>query len=89
MEKIKVECDSCGGTGLYCGICEPKGAAVVCLGCDGTGCREIQYEPFTVRKERKGIRTVQRSRGSFIASGGCGGYGKSITYEEFRQGKMP
>jgi len=86
--KIKTECSSCQGTGLYCGFAEPKGTAVICLKCEGTGCLELSYKPFTQRKEKRGIKTVSFSRGSFIFSG-VGATGSSITYEEFSKGKMP
>jgi len=85
--KVKTECGSCGGTGLYRGMAEPKGVAVVCLRCGGTGCSEIEYMPFTERKRRDDVETVRLSRGSFILS--CGPVGSSVTYAEFLAGKMP
>lgn len=84
---IKTECGSCGGTGLYRGLAEPEGVAVVCLNCKGTGCKEIAYTPFTLRKLRNDVQTVQLSRGSFILS--CGPVGSSVSYAEFCNGKMP
>lgn len=85
---IEVECSDCGGTGIYCGFAEPKGVGVICLGCNGTGKSKLTYTPFTGRKTRKGVKTVRRSRGNFIATG-VGPTGKSITYDEFLKGKMP
>jgi len=85
---VKAECSSCSGTGLYCGFCEPRGTAVVCLTCDGTGCQQISYVPFERRKGKHGIQTVSRSRGSFIATG-VGATGRPVTYREFEEGKMP
>jgi hypothetical protein len=87
MASVKAQCRSCGGTGLYSGCAEPKGVAVVCLACDGTGCEEIHYTPFTKRQNEPGIHTVRRSRGTFILS--CGPAGGSVTYQEFQQGRMP
>lgn len=87
-ESVKSECNSCGGTGIYCGFAEPKGTGVVCLDCDGSGCRVIQYTPFTSRKTKSGISRVMRSRGSFIATG-VGPAGNGITYDEFLSGKKP
>ena len=54
------ECDACGGTGLYRGIGERDGFAVVCHRCKGTGCRsvKINYTPFTVRKEDTHVKRV-------------------------------
>lgn len=90
MKKITVqaECDSCGATGLYRGFCEPKGEAVVCIGCSGTGCFNITFTPFKQRKGKRGIKIVRNSLGSFIATG-VGGVGRSITYKQFAKGEMP
>jgi hypothetical protein len=85
---IEVQCESCHGTGIYHGFAEPEGVGVVCLNCKGTGRRNLTYTPFTGRKVRTDINTVQLSRGSFIAIG-VGPAGRSITYEEFLNGKMP
>ena len=85
---IKTECSSCNGTGLYRGFAEPPGVAVICLHCDGEGCKEINYTPFSGRKSRNDVKTVQRSSGSFIGTG-VGPSGKSISYQEFLQGKRP
>lgn len=87
METVKAKCESCRGTGLYRGMAEPKGVAVVCINCKGTGCREIKYEPFVRREPRNDVQTVRLSRDSFILS--CGPVGNAITYDEFQQGKMP
>lgn len=87
MAEVKAECGSCGGTGLYRGMAEPKGIAVVCLTCGGTGCKTITYTPFQARKPRSDVRTVQRSAGSFILD--CGPVGHAISYQDFQNGKMP
>lgn len=85
--QAEAECGSCSGFGLYRGIAEPVGVAVICLDCNGTGCRKIDYTPFTGRKQRADVVSVQRSRGSFILA--CGPTGESVTYAEFLSGKMP
>jgi len=85
---IDIECESCSGTGLYSGMCEAKGIAVVCVRCDGTGCQKFSYIPFTCRKGKRGIHTVTLSRGQTMIAG-CGPGGKPITYREFESGKMP
>lgn len=87
MQTIKIECSSCGGTGLYAGFAEPQGEAVVCLRCSGTGWEEFSYKPFTTRKPRSDIKYVRRSRGTTIL--GCGPTGSCITYAEFQNGKLP
>jgi len=86
--EIETECSSCGGRGVYCGFAEPRGTGVVCLNCEGTGCRKVKYTPFTARKRREGVEIVRRSKGGFIGTG-VGPTGASVTYEEFLGGKMP
>ena len=86
--EVLSECSACGGTGLYHGIAEPRGVAVVCLRCNGTGAVKIIYTPFTGRRLRTDVQQVQLSRGTLIF-GGCGPMGRSISYEEFVAGKMP
>ena len=80
-QKVLAKCSSCSGTGLYRGMCEIESEPVICLDCNGTGAREITYEPYSGRVTKRGIRSVHRSRGSFILS--CGAVGESMTYEEF------
>jgi hypothetical protein len=61
---LKVEfdeqCQSCKGTGLYVGMAERDGAAVVCHTCKGTGCHHFvhEYEPFTIRHRRGAVKRV-------------------------------
>jgi hypothetical protein len=85
-QTVKAECNSCDGTGIYCGFAEPKGVGVICLTCDGTGCQTITYKPFEKLKKRRDIQKVARSRGSFIATG-VGPTRELITYDEFLAGK--
>ena len=35
MKEIQIECPACHGTGLYQGMCEQDGCAVVCTECGG------------------------------------------------------
>ena len=85
---VKAECESCNGTGIYCGFAEPKGTGVVCIRCQGSGATELSYTPFTKRKKREGVHTVRLSAGVFIGTG-VGPRGASVTYDEFLNGKMP
>lgn len=80
--RVNAACSSCGATGLYSGMCEGPGRAVICLDCGGTGCQEIEYKPYEGRKRKRGIQTIQQSRGRFIA-GPIGGGGREMTYAEF------
>jgi hypothetical protein len=88
MVKVDAECDACDATGLYRGFMEARGAAVVCVNCEGSGCMVISYRPFIKRRGRRDIKTVAQSKGTFIATG-VGAKGKPITYAEFSKGKMP
>jgi DnaJ-class molecular chaperone len=84
--RLIVECSSCGGTGLYSGMCEGKGKAVVCLGCKGSGAEVVVLRRYTGRKHYRGIKEIKFSRGRSILS--CGGTGESLTYKQFKE-KIP
>jgi len=69
--KIKHECVSCGGTGLYAGTGERDGAAVVCFRCKGEGWQVSVFKEFTGRKEKPGVRRVfETNPGIIIGEGG-------------------
>ena len=57
------ECKTCDGTGLYVGICERGGAAVVCSQCKGSGRQEmkVKYKDFTAKKIREDVTQVYAS----------------------------
>ncbi len=70
-------CKSCNGTGLYVGMGERDGSAVVCYTCKGTGCHHFkyQYEDFEQRKPKAGVKRVyQVNPGITIGVGGQGQY---------------
>jgi len=74
------ECESCGGTGLYVGIGESDGAAIVCHTCRGEGHhqRKIVYRDFKFRAEKPGIKRV------FLANPGIGIGGRAgFALEDF------
>ena len=78
--EFQKECESCHGTGLYRGIGERDGAAVVCHTCKGTGCCQIslEYTPFMARKNTNGVKRV------FQVNVGVGiGEGNGHTLEGF------
>ncbi len=71
MATIQQECTACDGTGLYVGMGERDGAAVVCSRCSGTGCHEYSYEPFRGMKVQPGVtRVFERNPGICIGMGG-------------------
>lgn len=85
---VKAECTACAGSGVYRGFAEPHGVGVVCLHCEGSGCREISYAPFIERRRRNDVSTVRRSRGTFLATG-TGPTGNGISYADFIDGRLP
>ena len=103
METIRmnIECPSCSGTGLYVGMGEGKGTAVICHKCNGTGAFIYSYS-YTIFKSRKVITNVKR-----VYLSGTGyrlGLGKinflngvgeidmdkeGVSYNEFLNGEKP
>ena len=61
-------CRACKGTGLYVGIGERDGAAVVCSRCKGSGCERIvvDYEPFVARAAKPKVKRVYRTNCGFV-----------------------
>lgn len=91
-KEIKVECRECGGTGLYRGFAEREGTAVVCLRCNGTGCRKIMFEvgeiiytPYLGRKKRQDVHFVYESQGTLVFAGVGAKRGTEMTYSEFER----
>ncbi|HUT57036.1 MAG TPA: hypothetical protein VNA25_04065 [Phycisphaerae bacterium] len=69
------QCKSCGGTGLYVGLAERSGAAVVCHVCKGSGCHhvKVEYDDFTGRNKRKGVTRVLQANPGICVGAGKGG----------------
>ena len=90
MNTVDAECSDCKGTGLYHGMAEPKDTAVVCQRCAGSGCKKIEYAPFSGRKRMQtpGLKYVTHSRGRNLVQG-MGPTGNRITLDEFYGGRMP
>ena len=98
MKTITIQCPNCKGTGLYQGMAERDGAAVVCYHCRGTGQTKCSYEEFTGRKIKEGIKRVFAGSFGYVHGaknvkfndtgiirfevGGC-------TYEEWLNGATP
>ena len=57
------ECSSCRGTGLYKGMGEGEGAAVICYTCDGKGWVKVKetFAKFTKRRLRRDVERVYLS----------------------------
>lgn len=77
--QIEVACVECGATGLYSGMGERDGAAVVCFRCKGTGAATVTYDDFEGRKPpRKAVRRVYQTN-----PGICIGEGNGHKLEDF------
>lgn len=89
---IKTKCKSCGGTGLYRGLVEGNGVAVVCWSCGGLGYREEEYqEPDLNLKVRQDTLVVVRDCfGYRFPSDDVVEFGfPHVTYKEFLNGELP
>jgi len=80
------ECKSCKGTGLYVGLAERDGVAVICHTCKGTGCHhiKIEYDDFSVRLPHRTVTHVVQ-----VNPGICIGSGKGDQYKLSDFGGMP
>lgn len=82
--EIDRECESCKGTGLYLGMAERDGSAVVCHTCKGEGHYEetIRWTEFKRLKGQKGVRRVfAAARGICIGEGTV--EGRKLRLEDF------
>lgn len=82
--EFRRQCADCKGTGLYVGLAERDGGAVVCCRCDGKGYVDarIEYEIFEQRLVREEVQRVYR-----VNPGICIGAGGGYKLEDF--GGMP
>jgi len=96
----EAECSSCNGTGLYKGMSENGGAAVVCHYCNGTGKTTINntINKFTGRKHRDNVKRVYKTAGGYAISdkdvvtkeGKCINFSLyGASYEDWLDGKEP
>jgi len=102
MKKIEIDiqCQSCRGTGVYVGMSERDGAAVVCNTCNGTGKYhyKFEFEEFTGLQIRENVKRVyKQSYGYVIAPRKIRFENdelidmekEGVSYEDFNNGKMP
>ncbi len=80
---IEAECNSCGGTGVYCGFMEPKNIGVICLDCGGTGKQIITYNPFERKKGKNNVNFIHIPNSKCIVD--AGPKGNQIPYKEFKR----
>jgi hypothetical protein len=102
MKRIEkdIKCKSCNGTGVYVGMAERDGAAVVCHSCKGTGKQHyvFEYEEFTGIQKRDDVSRVYKQSYGFVIAPrelnfeGIGTINmayEGVSYEDFINGKMP
>ena len=80
--EYRCQCPSCGGTGLYVGLAERDGIAVVCHDCFGQGYqdRRIEYKIFEHRQAVSGIKQVYATNpGIVVDDSGIVSGGVSLT----------
>ena len=97
---IDIQCQACKGTGVYIGMAEKNGAAVVCTKCKGTGKYNyvFEYEDFKGMNVCDDVKRVYKSSYGFciepteipMSNGGVIDMSKEgVSYEEFKKGKLP
>jgi hypothetical protein len=97
---LMIECQSCNGTGVYVGMAERDGAAVVCHACKGTGKYHyaFEYEPFVERKKRTDVKRVFLSGYGYcvgtkpvtLDTGVTVNFDtEGVSYDDFLTGKTP
>lgn len=66
--EVDIKCQSCDGTGLYVGLAERDGAAVVCTTCKGTGKyhHKFTYDEFTARIKRDDVKRVFKTSCGYV-----------------------
>lgn len=87
-ESVQIECKQCNGTGLYVGMAERDGAAVVCYRCNGTGQDTLEFVRFTERRQpKKPVSRVHLSRGYVLSPehDKCTG---GVAYQDWKPGMV-
>ena len=87
------KCKACKGTGLYIGLAERDGAAVVCHKCKGSGKNhvKIEYDDFEGREQINVVEQVFETNIGIVIGKGKGKFKLSdfggMPYEEWLSGK--
>lgn len=98
--EMVIECPSCKGAGVFAGMGEGQGAAVVCSQCEGSGAYkyEFHYHEFTGKKIRDDIERVYLKGCGYKIGTGVIDFGEAgaidmdkegVSYKEFLAGAMP
>lgn len=101
MFKIKVNCPTCNGTGIYKDVCAKGKSAFLCMDCKGKGYKKValkdkfanKYIMFTGIKKVEGINRVFQNRFAFhhndINTNGIKFEEGGVTYEKWLKGEKP
>ena len=85
-------CDECKGTGLYSGMAERDGVAVVCHRCKGAGkvYQKREYQEFIKRERREDTTRVIQWNPGFCAGGIDGSieWVGGMSYEDWDAGRL-
>lgn len=82
--RIKTNCPSCNGKGIYSGFAEGEDCAVVCSRCEGTGYSIEYITPFKKRLLSKNVKLVfEKNFGFGITKNSPGG----MSYTDWLKGK--
>jgi len=63
---VMARCEDCNGSGLYRGMMERDGQAVVCMACAGRGWYRIVWKPFKKRARRRGVTQIRTGSGLIL-----------------------
>jgi hypothetical protein len=74
------QCQSCNGTGLYVGLAERNGAAVICRTCRGTGCYRFkhEYDDFHGKQTSPNVKRVFEANPGIVI-----GQSRGLALEDF------
>lgn len=67
-KEIEIQCPSCEGYGIYQGMSERDGSAVVCSSCKGTGKTIYRYREFTGRKVKENVKRIFKTSCGYVHS---------------------
>jgi hypothetical protein len=91
--EIYHQCKSCDSTGLYVGLAERDGSAVVCHTCKGSGRQhtKIEYDDFEGRLLRADVHHVVQANPGIVVGTNNGQYQYSdfggMSYRDWSEGK--
>lgn len=89
VEKIKIRCESCKGSGLKPYATVPLGIGVICPHCQGEGSKILEITRFSRKRHVDGVTKVVLTTNPFAAVDKTVDFTGAVSYQEFLEGKMP